>query len=283
MTLALYTSLIFATASLATPPVEAPAWPQGRVLVQQPFQRPSGQVAYATVYLPPSYDREPTARFPVLILLHGLAGASQDWLDRANLPALVDEAIARRRIKPMIVVMPDGGEGYWVDWPDGDPANRYGSLVEPELREWTDSTFRTNGRRAIGGLSMGGFGALSIALRHRQQYQAAISLSGALFTRQPTGRSIYLAAFGYPGIHQARFSFVNPLDLIQFGLADGLPIWLDCGSDDRRKFTQGLRRTSRALRKAGVRHVARFRPGRHEWPVWVEGLTESLRWVNRHL
>ena len=262
--------LMAALTALQPPPNEEPPPPppEGRIFEAQAFRRAGGVMGTATVYLPPQYLSEPDRRFPVLVLLHGLGGAASDYITKAYVYQILDDAIAAGRIEPLVAVIPDGGSGYWVDWPAGKVEHRFASLVEPDLREWTDKVWRTDGRRAIAGLSMGGFGALSIALRHPKRY-----------LKPPSGRGIYLAAFGAPGAQQYRFAFWNPLDLIRLGLGKGLPIWLDCGRDDRAKFTRGLKEVSIALKREGVDHVARFRPGRHEWPVWNGGLTDSLGWL----
>ena len=258
--------------------------PEGRVLEHVPFARPDGRSAHATVYLPAGYDDQKERRYPVLYLLHGLFGRDTDWLKLGVLQSLLDGAIQRGELRPTIVVMPDGGNGYWVDWPDGDPRHRYQTLVEPDTRLWVESRFRVNGVRAVGGVSMGGFGALSLALRHPETYPAVISLSGALFRQPPTARRTYLRAFGYPGVtSRRRFPFVNPLDLVHLGRADGLHVWLDCGREDRPKFVQGLLAVSDALTRRGITHVARFRPGRHTWNVWLAGLAEAFTWLDAQL
>ena len=256
---------------------------QSRILRGQAVARPDGRTAAASVYLPAAYGAEPGRRFPALILLHGLGGEPEDWIGSGGIRQVLDEAIRRGIVEPLIAVMPDGGNGYWVDWPRGEPDRRYGSLVQPDLIGWMDSRFRTDGRRAIVGLSMGGFGALSIALRSPESFDAVVSLSGALFVSPPTGRTVYLRAFGHPGVGQWSFLFQNPLYLVQLGRAAGLPIWLDCGKDDQRKFTAGLRAVSRALTEEGVEHVARMRRGAHHWSVWRAGFAEALPWLSRHL
>ncbi len=264
------------TALLAPPPE------YDRLRREVPFERQAGNTpAATTIYLPPGYAEDVQRRYPVLVLLHGLQGTGGDWIDRAAVHELLDAAIGRGEIEPLIALMPNGDDGYWVDWPDGLPEHRYGSLVEPDLTTWADAHLRTDGRRAILGISMGGFGALSIALKKPSRYRAAISLSGALFSRPPNGRRTYLAAFGTTGAGQWRFAFENPIDLIRMGQADHLPIWLDCGRDDRAKFVDGLKAASKALKARRVRHVARFRPGKHSWKVWAEAFADTLPWLQR--
>ena len=139
---------------------------------------------------------------------------------------------------------------------------------------WAEKTFRTNGHVAIGGISMGGFGALSVALQHPERFVAVLSFSGALFRKLPTGRSVYLGAFGYPGLTQARFTFVNPIDLARHGRADDQSIWLDCGVDDRTSLRAVYVKCLLCCLSV-ERHVAKFRSGRHSWDVWLEALEES--------
>ena len=256
-----------------------PDVPSGEVLLHQSFQRDDGTLEHASVYLPHGYSEDTDTRYPLLILLHGLGGDGEGWFAGGYLVDILDRAIASGRIQPMVVVMPDGGNGYWMNWAT-EKDSRYASLVEPATRRWAQRRFRTDERVAIGGISMGGFGALSIALQHPRRYAAVLSFSGALFRALPTGRSVYMRAFGYPGLRQARFSFFNPIDLARFGRADDETIWLDCGSGDKDRFAGGLREMSRVLTSRGVRHVARFRPGRHSWDVWLAGVEEALPWLN---
>ena len=251
----------------------------GTILRHQTFHRTDGTVAHGSVYLPKGYSAEISRRYPVLILLHGLGGEDTDWFGGGYLVDILDRAIAAGRLQPVIVVMPDGGNGYWTDWVTDRDA-RFRSLVEPETRLWVQRKFRTDGRIAIGGISMGGFGALSIALQNPGRYAAVLSFSGALFRQFPTGRSVYLRAFGYPGLKQGRFAFVNPIVLATHGMADKESIWLDCGSADRARFTKGLRMMSNVLSDRGVSHIAKFRPGRHHWDVWLAGIEDSLPWLN---
>ena len=267
---------LVATLLLIAPP---PSSTEGSILLQQSFQRQDGTTEYGSVYLPPGYSGDSSNTYPLLILLHGLGGHDTDWFRDGKLKALLDGAIVQGRLQPLIVVAPDGGDGYWTEWVS-DAAARYSSLVEPEARLWADRNFRTDGRVAIAGVSMGGFGALSTALQHPGRFVAVLSFSGALFRQFPTSRSVYLQAFGYPGLRQSQFQFVNPIDLARHGRADLQKIWLDCGEDDRPKFTEGLRTMSSVLRARGVPHIAKLRKGGHQWKVWLRAIDDALPWLN---
>lgn len=115
----------------------------------------------ATVVLPDQYARGKAAdRFPVVYLLHGSGGDYTDWTSNSQIGKLADRY-------HVILVMPDGGhESWYIDSPV-DPHSRYETYVGTEVVGYVDAHFRTiatRQARAITGLSMGGFGALHIAL-----------------------------------------------------------------------------------------------------------------------
>lgn len=138
------------------------------------------------VLLPVDYRTHRARRFHVLMYLHGTGG---DHRRIANpiLKGLIGKA-------PVITVMPDGGlGGYQTDWYGTPRTGRdviNGAVATPppawetfhvkEVLPWVDRTFRTTGRRAIAGSSMGGHGAMSYPARHPGVFKAAASFSGAV-------------------------------------------------------------------------------------------------------
>ena len=116
---------------------------------------------------------------PVLYLLHGADSDDTSWTRFGDAERITARA-------PMIVVMPDGGaHGWYTDWYEGAaPVQpRWETYHVAELVPWIDATYRTIAARrgrAIAGLSMGGYGALSYAARHPGTFAAAASFSGAL-------------------------------------------------------------------------------------------------------
>lgn len=130
------------------------------------------------IVLPPDYDGG-ERRYPVLYLLHGHLQNYTVW--GRNLGA----AEAARRLGELIVVMPDGGNSWFVNYAEnhGGQRNNWEDHVVVDVVNYVDSHYRTEARRAgraIAGLSMGGFAALAMGLRHPRQFVSLGSSSGAL-------------------------------------------------------------------------------------------------------
>ncbi|MCA1670772.1 MAG: esterase family protein, partial [Actinobacteria bacterium] len=138
------------------------------------------------VLLPERYD--PTHRYPVLYLLHGFGEAYDTW-SRTTDPRAIggmggDVATATGDLQAL-VVMPEGADAWYTDWWNegrrGDP--QWGRWLTEEVVPAVDARFRTKaGRRnrAVGGFSMGGFGALHLAARRPDLFGTALSFSGGV-------------------------------------------------------------------------------------------------------
>jgi S-formylglutathione hydrolase FrmB len=130
------------------------------------------------ILLPPGYASHPKRHYPVFYLLHGTSGTASDW----TLKGAAQKVIGRRQL---ITVMPDialndGGGGWCTNWPNG--AQRWETFHIGELLPWVQSNLRTinaRGKRAIAGLSQGGFCSMSYAARHPDLFSIALGYSGA--------------------------------------------------------------------------------------------------------
>jgi S-formylglutathione hydrolase FrmB len=131
--------------------------------------------------LPTGYADEPDRRYPVLYLLHGAESTADEWLVCTRLLELSEAS-------GVIIIIPQGSPtGWWIDWYSGAEL-REQALIQA-LIPHIDATFRSlpqREHRAIGGLSMGGYGALVQAARHSELFTAAASLSGVLRISDPT-------------------------------------------------------------------------------------------------
>src|SRR5260370_42253726 len=116
------------------------------------------------IQLPPSYDKEPNRRYPVVYFLHGMFGNERAFEGR-GVAAAVGKLRSDGLIGELIIVSPAGENSFYVNAKNGI---RYEDAVVQDLIPYTEKTYRTapgSGNRAIQGISMGGFGALMIAFK----------------------------------------------------------------------------------------------------------------------
>ena len=135
----------------------------------------------AAVYLPPRYDREPDRRYPVVLLLHGIFDNYEVWLERFDVPSILDRLILAGAIPELVVVMPNGGNKYGGGFYRNSPVSgRWGDYIADDLVDFVDEQFRTmadSDSRAIVGHSMGGYGALNLAMTRPGIFSVVWALS----------------------------------------------------------------------------------------------------------
>ncbi len=222
------------------------------------------------VYLPPDYFRDEERRYPTLYMLHGAGGSYTEWSD-SFLPEQLDDLIGLQLVQPMIVVMPDGGSRtYWADWDEGPQWSTYVARdVVPEI----DSRFRTiplQSARGIGGLSMGGLGALQIAMRHPYEF-------GVVGAHSPSVRLEPDPELWFLG--PASFQQHNPLWLATNAPdVDRMTYWLDVGADDW--WRPNIEELRDALLSARLNVSWNVFPGTHEAEYWIEHVPNYLRFYS---
>jgi S-formylglutathione hydrolase FrmB len=138
------------------------------------------------VYLPPGYAKQPERRYPVVFLLHGYQGNGKQWLGGAewDLREVMDRLIAAGKSREVLVVMPDvksrlGGSFYT----DSVAAGNWDEFLSRELVAHVDRKYRTLARpasRGVAGHSMGGYGAILLAMKHPETFGAAYAHSPAV-------------------------------------------------------------------------------------------------------
>lgn len=221
----------------------------------------NGETRQVFVYTPPGYDKNPKQRYPVLYLLHGSGDTAESWTQVGATNLILDNLIAEKKAKPMIVVMP---LGHAV--PFGSPpeiAKKNVPLMEEyvlkDLMPWAEAKYRiAAGRqnRALAGLSMGGGQTFNIGFAHLDLFSALGVFSSAT---QP----------------EFAEKFKTVLDDAKGTNAKLNVFWYGCGDKDP-VFTRA-KDTSALLNKHQIRHT--FRPianGMHTWPVWRLCLSEFV-------
>jgi enterochelin esterase family protein len=252
----------------------------GRVLENQSFRSAAlGRELRYAIYLPPGYDYD-QRHYLTVYLLHGYSGDHTNWVRLGEAARTADSLIGADSIPPVILVMPDGRNSWYVDSDPGSGSGAYETAIVEDLIRHIDGQYRTISERRgrmIAGLSMGGYGALHLAFKHPELFGAAASLSGALWTGEPDRLGLLEGAFGEPfdpevWARENPFAWVSrpkELDL-------RLPTYLTVGDDDRLALYRGAVDFYAALARAEMRAELRITDGGHGWGVWAAALRETL-------
>lgn len=209
---------------------------------------------------------------PVLYLLHGLSDDETIWMRRTSIERYAAEY-------GLAVVMPRVERSFYQDMAHGE---RYWTYVSDELPALVQQLFRVSDRREdtfVAGLSMGGYGAMRLALAKPERFAAAASLSGALHMAHPTVRQqrsdFYDTAFGEADITGGDSDL---LALLARSDPARLPaLMVTCGLQDDLLPMQHAFLS--AADDAGVEVTASLTTGEHEWGYWDARIQDVLAWL----
>ena len=227
----------------------------------------------------PCYKR----KAKTLILLHGYSGDCTDWLYCA--PS--HDYCTKYNLN---IVMPTGGLGFYLD--KAATGHRYCTFIGKDLIEYLRDTFNialTKEDTFIGGLSMGGFGALHTGLAFPDTFGGIIALSSALITYEihnfkPDSDPVmanyeyYTDTFG--PLDKVRGSVNDPEYLFTKNVENGVknpPIYLACGSEDFLIAPNRRMRDFLTEQKADFTYVEE--PGVHDWAFWVPHAYSGLEYM----
>ena len=218
--------------------------------------------------------------FSVMYLLHGLSDNHSAWQRRTRIETYLGDL-------PLMVVMPDGGRGFYCDAHIG---MKWESALIHDLIPFIDATFQTRaepGGRCIGGLSMGGYGAAKLALKFPELFASAVSHSGALaFAHEFFPDEVKMDdPFR---LELERIAGPNPQGGPNdcFALAEKLKdsrpaLRVDCGTED---YLLASNRNFHAhLETIGYAHEYEEFPGAHNWDYWDLHIREAIAFHARNL
>ena len=228
----------------------------------------------------PAREEKP---YKTLYLLHGVFGNYTDWVCGSRIQRYAEE-------HDLVVIMPSGDNAFYVDQPAGN--NFYGEFIGRELVEVTRKMFPLSHKREdtfIGGLSMGGFGALRNGLKYSDTFGSIISLSGALHLEEMAARrsdvpffiesrSYAEACFG--DLTKVLDSDKNPRWLVRELKKAGkeLPqIYMACGDQDHLlPVNQDM---AAFLKQQGADVTFETGQGSHEWDFWDAYIKKAIDWL----
>ena len=235
-----------------------------------------GQQRSFLVYLPPSYNtpQGQTQHYPVLYLLHGSPGKDSDWLIAGKADQIEESLIAQKRIPELILILPDGNGrgGETSEWGDsGDGQQRLETCIAHDLVSYVDQKYRTLATpafRGIGGNSMGGFGAMNIAVHHPDVFGFVIALGG-----------YYDAEGSIWGTNKASIQANSPAVVLpQKPQAWKLHLFIGAATNDQPYYGDSLSFV-RELNWLHIPYTFDVQKGYHAWSVWQTQLYHALLWV----
>ncbi len=217
----------------------------------------------------------PSGKLHVMYLLHGNGGSFRDW--QANGP------LAQYAAQGYLFVMPEGHSGYWVNSAASADA-RYEDYVTTDLIADAERGLAPDRDRSIAGVSMGGFGAVILALRHPGLYVFAGALSPPVdvpqrrFTwRRPWQSLAIRRIFGPYGSLQRQQR--DPFWLVQHGDAACAPfLYIGSGVEP---LAEPISRFARLLDHREFRYVYKIEPGGHDWLQWNRQAQPMLAAINQ--
>jgi len=215
-----------------------------------------GKSRHALVYTPPGYSKN--KRYPVLYLLHGIGGDEKEWLIGGQPQVILDNLYASNKLKPMIVVMPNG-RAMQDDRPTGnimskDKVEAFATFEKDLLQDLIPyvesklSVYKDREHRAIAGLSMGGGQSLNFGLGNLDKFAWVGGFSSAPNTKDPKVL--------VPDPKRAK-------DMLKL-------LFISCGASDN--LILYSKRMHDYLQKNGVPHIYFIEPGVHDFKVWKNGL-----------
>ena len=239
----------------------------------------------AAVYLPPGY--KPGGRYPVLYLFYGYGGNQDSYFDWLAINRTADRLIASRAIEALVIVVPDYANSFGVNSTIEQAANSAGGSIGMyedyligELVPFIDGHFATDARRErryVGGVSMGGFAALHLGLRHTGMFSKVGAHSAALWDYSASDQFIGQRDWLYvtPQLRAQR----DPLLLAANADVRGLRFYLDVGFGDRLR--PQVEAMYQVLQSHGAAAELRSSSGGHDASYWSGQLEGYLLFYSR--
>jgi len=242
--------------------------PHGAVAAINYYSTALGKFRRMHVYTPPGYETGGSQKYPVFYLLHGAGDCDESWTSVGRAGFILDNLIADKKAKPMIVVMPaghttltqGGGRGAAPVAGGPPPRDEFTDDFVTDIMPYVEKNYRTltdRPHRAIAGLSMGGSQTLNIAFTHLDEFAYVGVYSSGILGNAGT----------------ADWGKNHLADLDNTALKKGLKmVWFSTGADDA--LITNSKATVELLKKHGFDATFQESPGAHTWINWRNYLNE---------
>lgn len=225
-----------------------------------------------TVVIRPDNSKDKV--IPTLYLLHGYSGDYSNWVNKTPyIKTLVDRY-------NYMVVCPDGGFGSWY-WDINDDS-MYETFMTNELISHVESNYKVcknKSSRAITGLSMGGHGALYLAIRHQDIYGAAGSTSGGVDIRPFPNNWEIIKKLGEYSENKEKWNEHTVIEMLHLIKPNSLKLFIDCGIED---FFFGVNEElHKKLSYLNIQHNYLTMPGKHNWDYWNQSIPFQMAFFDQ--
>lgn len=212
---------------------------------------------------------------PTVYLLHGYSGNYSNWVNKVPaIKALADQY-------QFYIVCPDGGFGSWY-WDIPNDANyQYETFISKELIHYMESNYgvaKDRSKRAITGLSMGGHGALYLAIKHQDLFAAAGSTAGGVDIRPFPNNWEMAKRLGEYSEQADSWSAHTVMEMTHLIKPKSLALFIDCGTEDF--FYQVNTKFHEKLTYMNIPHRFLTMPGAHNWDYWSKSILYQLVFFN---
>ncbi len=234
--------------------------PHGDIRIKKYFSRVTNSWRQMYVYAPPGYDENQSEKYPVLYILHGGGEDQTGWATQGKTDLIIDNLIAAKKAKPMVVVMMDGNLSSGGIGGFGEQALKN---FENELKDYVipfvEKNFRVNttpDQRALAGLSMGGIQTLYAGVRNHNMFSHLGVFSSGWFGNQP--------ALSNP---QYQFMKENAAAIN----SNIKSFWIAMGGKEDIAYNN-CKTMMGKFDEIGIKYTYSEYPGGHTWPVWRNNL-----------
>ena len=236
--------------------------PSGTVVQSSMLSAKRARTMKYTVWLPAGYDEKKT--YPFLYLLHGAGDDNNSWIEKGGADKIANQYLADDGV-PMVIIMPDALLTFYVNMEEVtnpmlqglDQIGHYEEYFFEELMPKVEEQYHCNGKRALAGLSMGGWGTLYYGLKYPKMFKYGYAMSPA------TGID------GLPVSLRDLISRQSSTSVFPF-------ITLESGTQDMTVGIQSVRDCDELLTSYDVRHHFIERSGGHDWKFWPVCLEKAL-------
>lgn len=230
------------------------------------------------VFVPPGID--PGESYPVIILLHGVYGSAWSWSHRTGVHLQALKMMQQGELPPMIIAMPS--DGLWGDGSAYLPHSnqdfeRWIAEDVPDILKQYIAGITTTSPFFIGGLSMGGFGALRIGVKYWSNF-SALSGHSSITNLQQMKLFVEEDVENYRQLDKTDEDIFETIIRYRAHLP---PIYFDCGNSDQ--LVDYNRELHNKLKKENIKHIYKEFPGGHEWAYWEKNIKESLLFFSSQL